>query len=135
MDTVKTINELKGIDKEDRTIGFPMTPSRWVGDIAYRPMTQIHMTCGGGLGGASWEEYVERIDLDDIKPDAMLKVEKYDGTVMVINTKYIVSARSDITMYEFIIDTDNRTPWGGPGLVKYRRLCLDGVKISRVNSF
>ena len=121
------------IIKKDTSIGYPMTPSHWVGDIVYRPVTQIMMTCGGGLGGSSWKMYVERIDLDDIQPDTMIKVKRHDGADMLINTKYVVSARSDITIFEYSIYTEN--PNFGAGYRKYRRLCLDGVKISRVNSF
>lgn len=75
-------------------IGKPMTPGYWVGNsMEIIPVTQIHMTCGGGMGGSSWKEYIKRIDniYDFIQSsEDFIKVITYDGIEKVINKKYIV---------------------------------------------
>ena len=74
----------------DLILGCPLGSSRWVGEPIYEEITAIRITCGGGLGGSSWLEYVKRIDLTK-ENDDLIKVTRIDGKVITINRRYVVS--------------------------------------------
>lgn len=65
-------------------------PSKWVGCPEYMFITKLRMSCGGGIGGSSWYEYVER--LKDIPSNTVIKVKRYDGKEIFINTSWLVEA-------------------------------------------
>ena len=72
-------------------LGRQKTPSRWVKEKPdYLLITRIKMTCGGGMGGSSWYEYVYRVE--EIPSNTIMKFKRYDGKEITINTSYIVSA-------------------------------------------
>lgn len=82
-----------------------LTPSTWIGEPKYKLITRIHMTCGGGIGGSSWEEYVER--MEEFPTNKIIKVKRYDGKELFINTSYIVKtenfklAKADLNISEW----------------------------------
>lgn len=77
----------------NEVVGVPMTPSEWIGDVEYIPVSKIRITCGGGMGGASWDEYVEMIE--DIPTDKMIKVKRViDNKELIINPRYIVTSEN-----------------------------------------
>lgn len=57
--------------RENPELGKEFTPSEWDGEPEYLPITRIKMTCGGGMGGQSWYEYIHRIK--DIPNNAIMK--------------------------------------------------------------
>lgn len=84
-----------------------VSPSKWVGTPEYMLITRLEMTCGGGMGGSRWYEYVAR--LKQIPSNEMIKVHRYDGKDIYINTSYVVSAENftlgkaelDITKWKY----------------------------------
>ena len=75
---------------EDAKLRKPTTPSTWKCFPEYTLITRVRMACGGGLGGASWYEYVYR--LDEIPKNKIIEVKRYDGKTIRLNTAYMVSA-------------------------------------------
>lgn len=120
------------VKKESTVLALPMTPSRWTGKIEYHPITKITVSCGGGIGGSRWDEYVDRIELRDISTEKMLIVNTINGEERLINPHYIVTAEN-LTMASAVIDSQN--PNFERGLHRYRYLCRDGVKLELVNYF
>ena len=120
------------IYKKD-TAGKPMTPSRWEDKApTYREVTRIKMTCGGGMGGESWYEVVERIDFDDFTPDKFITARNWKGKEICINPNYIVKVEQ-FTLASAILDSQNTNY--KVGLHEYNWLVEDGHKIKLVNDF
>jgi hypothetical protein len=118
----------------DDIIGKPMTPSKWVNDEpTYKPITRIKMTCGGGMGGSSWYEYVNRINMEDIRPNDMLLVTDIDGRQKLLNTNYIVSVENDLTVLSALLDSRNDA--FEIGVYEYRWLVKDGHKVKLTGDF
>lgn len=86
---------------ENHRLGKPKTPSKWIGKPEYLPITKIRMTCGGGMGGSTWYEYVQH--LDKIPSNEIISVRRYDGKDIRLNTSYIVEAE-DFTMATVHLD-------------------------------
>lgn len=89
------------------SILLPLTPAEWVGKPKYISATRILITYGGGIGGASYNEFVEVID--DIKPNTFINVKRVvDGKFFTINTKYIVEIENfDIAYMQFFSENGN----------------------------
>lgn len=69
---------------------LPNTPSYFVGKVDIKRVKKIRMTCGGGMGGCSWYEYI----LCDTMPDdlsyGLINVVNYKGEKITLNTSYVV---------------------------------------------
>lgn len=80
---MNTIKYLK-----DNRIYYPLTPCTWLGQKAEK-ITDIMMSCGGGMGGAQWHEYIKgHIDLKD----GLNTYTRIDDTKVCLNSKWIVKA-------------------------------------------
>ena len=77
---------------ENPVLGREYSPSRWTGIAKYKHITRLRMTAGGGMGGACWYEYVER--LTEIPSNQIIDVKRYDGKQICINTSYVVCAEN-----------------------------------------
>ena len=75
---------------KDAKLGKEKNPSYWMGQPEYLPITRIKLSCGGGIGGASWYEYVYRVN--EIPSNIIVKFKRYDGKEISINTAFIVKA-------------------------------------------
>jgi len=130
-------NYFGSIYKKD-TFGIPMTPSRWVShNVNYMPITRIKMSCGGGLGGAQWYEYVERIPFDTFMEncDRTIAVKAIDGNDIknkLINLRFMVSA-DEFTVATMKLNSQN--PNFKKGIYIYRVLLEDGHKIKLEDQF
>ena len=67
---------------------LPNTPSHFVGDAKIFKVKKVKMTCGGGMGGSSWDEYI--VDFPQNFGNGMLNVTNYKGEKMILNIRYIV---------------------------------------------
>lgn len=85
---------------ENPEFGKEYTPSKWMGDPEYTKITRLKMTCGGGLGGQSWYEYVYR---QQIPSNQIVAFTRYDGKEIRINTSYVVEAE-DFTLARAVLD-------------------------------
>ena len=69
---------------------LPNTPSYFVGKVDIKRVKKVKMTCGGGMGGCSWYEYI----LCDTMPEdlsyGLINVVNYKGEKITLNTSYIV---------------------------------------------
>jgi len=74
------------------TMGLPMTPSHWIG-AEYKPIKRIKVTCGGGMGGSVWFEYVDKdsVKTVDLYGVPMLSVMTWNGEKKIINPRYVVT--------------------------------------------
>lgn len=81
-------------------LGKEYTPSKWMGNPEYVKITRLKMTCGGGLGGQSWYEYVYR---QKIPSNQIAAFTRYDGKEIHINTSYVVEAE-DFTQVKATLD-------------------------------
>lgn len=86
---------------ENPMLGREYTPSKWDGLPTYKQITRLRMTAGGGMGGACWYEYVDR--LAEIPSNEMIEVKRYDGKWIRINTSYVVYSE-DFTLATATLD-------------------------------
>lgn len=114
------------------TIGVPMTPSRWVGKPKYKKVTRLKMSCGGGMGGSTWYEIIDRIDLDELTKNETLIVKNYEGDTIFLNRKYIVKA-IQLTLVTAILDSQNSNY--PVGKHEYNWLVEDEKKITLIDEF
>ena len=70
-------------------VGYPMTPSEWSGEPVFTEITRVKVSCGGGMGGASWYEYVKKIPMC-FNFENMIPMERIDGKYISVNPKWIV---------------------------------------------
>lgn len=117
------------------TFGRPMTPGSWVTlnrDIKYTPVTRLSMSCGGGMGGSHWYEYIERVPLEDLVNQNRIIATTWDGKRKLINMNNVVSA-DEYTIASAVYHSDNPNFPVGEYLVA--RLIPDGAKVRLVEEF
>lgn len=106
-DILRDIGEkYKNDDNTVVKLGKPVTPSKWVSkNVTYTEVSCITISCGGGLGGSKWNEYVFRDDFDLEKK--FIEVVRYsDRKNLKINTANIV-AIEDFKMASMSLDNKN----------------------------
>lgn len=111
----------------------PMTPGKWVGRPSYLEITRLHMTCGGGIGGSTWFEYISRINLMDLAKDESnyLVTQRWNGSAVFINKAYVVSAEQFTIAYA---DYESLNPNYPAGTYTYYYLTEDGHKFTLSNA-
>jgi hypothetical protein len=97
-------------------IFLPNTPSKFVGKPKVYKIKKILMTCGGGMGGRSWDEYVLAHTFPSDLPEGLFKVLNYKGEEVVLNAKYIVKI---IDKYMIGISVDSQNSYCGVGITTY----------------
>ena len=108
-------------------IRFPSTPSEWIGEPFYEPVTELLVTYGGGMGGANMRVYVERVE--DLKNNQLQRFTRRGGKQIVLNTQYIVKAEN----YTVVSAKYYNTRWEQYGTVEY--LTEDGVTVYLVDEY
>ena len=102
---------------------LPNTPSRFVGKPKVIKVKRVKMTCGGGMGGASWDEYI--VDLPESTEQGLIKVTNYKGEKMTLNTRYVVKI---VDSQIVAITTDSQNPnFYGKKSFYYETPCDDNV--------
>lgn len=118
---------------KDNCIGVPMTPGHWVSkSVEYTPITRLRMSCGGGIGGAQWFEYVNRVPLDELAEMKSAIVTTWNGKRKLINMNYVVEAEK-FTIAKAVYDSTNPNFQKGEYLVA--RLLEDGSVVSLSDKF
>ena len=69
------------------------SPSSFAENAELFPVTRITMTCGGGMGGSQWHEYVERTNRF---PEGVTEYTRWDGKAVHLNSAYMVKAENFI---------------------------------------
>ena len=110
-------------------INLPCTPSEWTTQPKYRKITEITLTSGGGMGGKSWKEYVEKTIL---KPHTLQKVTRIDGKQITINTDYVTTAE-DFVLVTAEYYTDNT--YRGEGYHEVNFLVEEGVEVGLIDKY
>lgn len=74
---------------------YPMTPSKWLDtEPTYTDVLRVRMSCGGGIGGAQWYEYLCGVTFEDlICAERFIRMKNIDGKEMMVNVNNIVEAR------------------------------------------
>lgn len=134
-----TMNMTKHVDLSkvyNKTMfGRPMTPGRWItkaNDVQYFSITRLDVSCGGGMGGSRWYEYIQRIPLEELVAKERIIVTTWDGERKLINMNNVVKAE-EYTIVSAVYHSDNPNFPVGDYLVA--RLIPDGAKIQLVNAF
>ena len=128
---IRVFNEKKIYRKS--TAGVPRTPGKWVDTKpTYREMTRILMTCGGGMGGSSWYEVVERINLADLMQKSYVIAKDWEGKEKGLNLQYMVKAEQfTLASARF----DNKNTNFKMGVYEYSWLIEDGETIKLIDEF
>lgn len=113
-------------------VGFPMTPSEWVGKPERKPISRVKMTCGGGMGGSVWFEYVDRFLYLDIPMDKMKILTRIDGESICVNPRYMVMVE-DFTLVTVKYKTQHPDYKGR--ILEKQFLVKDGAIINAVNEY
>lgn len=80
-------------------IGKPCSPSATPEVIRRLPALKVTMSCGGGMGGSRWDEYIW--EETNIPTDTIIKVTNILDEEISINTRFVVkSERVDILVVE-----------------------------------
>lgn len=133
MNTTKCVDLSKIYNKT--TFGRPMTPGYWVTkseDVQYFPITRLDVSCGGGMGGSRWYEYIARVPLEELAEKERVVVTTWDGKRKLINMNNVVKAE-EYTIASAFYHSDNSNFPVGEYLMA--RLVQDGAKIQLVESF
>ncbi|RAP49228.1 MAG: hypothetical protein BZ138_08100 [Methanosphaera sp. rholeuAM270] len=72
---------------EGNKIGYPTSPSLWTGEPEYVEIMVFTVSCGGGMGGSKWYEYVLR---EEINPNTLQEFTTIEGDKILINTSNVV---------------------------------------------
>lgn len=76
----------KIVYSKDGKIYLPNCPSKWSSKPKVSKIIIVRMTCGGGMGGSCWNEYLKA----DKIIDGINDYERIDGIKIAINSKYVV---------------------------------------------
>lgn len=90
-------------------IYLPNTPSHFVGGAKIYKVKKVKMTCGGGMGGSVWNEYI--IDFPENIGTGHIDVTNYKGEKMLLNTRYIVKV-TDSQVVGITTDSQNSHYFG-----------------------
>ena len=108
-------------------IYLPNTPSYFVGEVDIRRVKKVKMTCGGGMGGSCWYEYI----LCDTMPEnlsyGLINVVNYRGEKITLNTSYIVKIEGK-QVANIITNSQNPT-YGGVKRFFYEIPCGETVEL------
>ena len=80
------MKELKKL--REGKVYFPLTPCRWVGKPKVNEVYNITMSCGGGMGGSRWQEYV----VDSNVKEGLNEYTTIEGKTITLNGRFIVKA-------------------------------------------
>lgn len=111
-------------------LGLPKTPARWDGNPVFTPITRILMSCGGGMGGSRWYEYVKRVPHSDM--NGLKTVTDVDGKEKTINAAYVV-AMEDFSLVNCFYISNN--PNFKKGMWVFSMLVDYGTTVLYSNSF
>lgn len=77
-------------------INLPLTPASFTTkkpEIISENAAILEISCGGGMGGSHWKEYVIDFDFNDLNRDGLIQVTLFTGETKFINTRNIVTAK------------------------------------------
>ena len=66
------------------------SPSKLIEKYEMQGMLKLTMTCGGGMGGSRWEEYIEETTGDEMMSDQNEWVRNYLGEEIMLNPRFVV---------------------------------------------
>lgn len=108
MRNVFSTSDTKVYNKD--SIGVPMGPARWEGEPKYEDVVLVYITCGGGMGGASYYHILKNDASGFINGGMVCAPALHDDGKfrdMLINTNYIVSAEP-LTLVTMKLHNENK---------------------------
>jgi len=72
----------------DGRIYYPLTPCVWTSKPTRRQIMDLTISCGGGMGGSKWHEYV----FDNQVYNGLHGYQNINGDTIILNSAYIVKA-------------------------------------------
>lgn len=78
-------------------------PSEFVKHEEIHGILKVKMSCGGGMGGAQWHEYIQEPNDFELEGESPVWVTNYLGEEMLINPRFIVKA-SRISIVKVVED-------------------------------
>lgn len=106
---------------------LPNTPSYFVGKVDIKRVKKVKMTCGGGMGGNCWYEYI----LCDTMPEdlnyGLINVVNYKGEKITINTMHVVKI-TEREVANIVTDSQN-LHYSGIKKFFYEIPCGEEVKL------
>ena len=67
-------------------------PSKFVRHEEIHGILKVKMSCGGGMGGAQWHEYIQEPNDFELEGESPVWVTNYLGEELLINPRFIVKA-------------------------------------------
>lgn len=67
-------------------------PSKFVKHEEIHGILKVKMSCGGGMGGAQWYEYIQEPNDFELEGESPVWVTNYLGEEMLLNPRFIVKA-------------------------------------------
>lgn len=91
--------------KSGDSIYLPMAPAQWLDNSFKRVNCMlVLMSCGGGMGGSSWYEFIKPTDFND----GLIEVEGIHGDKFFLNTDFIVKVSwCDFIMVDYYTTNPN----------------------------
>lgn len=71
----------------DGKIYYPKTPCEWVGKPKVSKILDVLVSCGGGMGGAQWHEYITDKKVSGV---GLHDYKRIDGTKVSLNSRWVV---------------------------------------------
>lgn len=124
------------ISKTNPNIYLETSPAWWVGDPEYTKIKRVKLTCGGGMGGSVWYDYVLR-DSDtcvDLGNEKLIEYTRWDGTKVTYNPRYIVCIENFTMVRAKLIRDPKYFKDDGGKYLRRRYLVEDGVKVTFVDN-
>ena len=67
-------------------------PSKFIRHEEMHGMLKVTMSCGGGMGGSRWEEYIREPFEGELEGDSPVWVTNYLGEEVLLNPRFVVKA-------------------------------------------
>ena len=122
------------------TLGKPFTPSK-IRDMSYTQALKITMSCGGGMGGSRWEEYVYIPDkaikeglFKEIQQDKFIRFYDYKNELKFINTKYIVKVE-ETNIAKLVVVNLGNSSYGSVGAIHNFVYLIDDNEPNFIDEF
>lgn len=103
------MNKITSKISKNYYITLPCTPAEFTTkkpEIISDNGAIIEISCGGGMGGSYWKEYIIDFDVDALNVDGIIKVTLFNGETKYINTRNIVTA-TPVTIIRVSVNSKN----------------------------
>lgn len=106
-------------------LGKTCSPAKLV-DFKEKAVIKVTMTCGGGVGGSKWYEYIDCYMADLAGLSGLMWFENYLGDDVLLNSQYVVKAEPVviITLIEDVTQHCNFNREGSANKTRISEYCF-----------